>query len=340
MIGDRSQVDARRRSRCVDGLMRTASALASAIAIACAAGAGNAEIGRIHVFGDSYLNAGEITPSLQAIGVDPANVWSAAASGAPSFDWSGDPPERRCVAASGYAPQDCTDGVHQMRRTDGACRHWIDLDGDSSPEPSCVTDQRIAPQDFCVIQFGTNDVGRGVPAGWESVLFAESRMAFEIMLAAADAEGLACVVATPFPLIEARFYPERDQNLRSLRDWQIAELMPAHPNHLLVDLIAVVDDYREAHDDAAANGLYHDCMSVGGQDVPGPLGCRDGLHPGYAPNALGHTGRQIQGDAIAAALLVLEELPEPDSAMQGAAAILTLTLTGAWRRRKPATSQS
>ncbi len=128
--------------------------------------------------------------------------------------------------------------------------------------------------------------------------FSEYQAAVTSVLDKAEGLGMAVVLSTDVDDLEEPWWTEQDRNAAQdcIRDWIRDTVIPARPQHVLVDNLTLFRDYRTKHGDAAHLGLYTNCSAHGVDYTAGD----DCVHPERTtPNSLGDIGKDVLAHNVA-----------------------------------------
>lgn len=292
-------------------------------------------IGKVVIYGDSFVNGDELTAPLASyLGVSEAQIIGRNGEGGLKIDeWTGRPDDRQCTATNSWDYADCRHVVHQLGRqsaagewdSSGTCRSYgatkgltaIDnsmcvgandpldcCDGASSGECSlsCVEEITWGPGDYIVVSEMVNSAYTGVGDGdCDGTIDAEWKAAYQVMFDIIDSVGVKAVFFTDVPNIEDGKYQVGNYDRhRCLSNWAATTLQAANPTHIVIDGFAEWEEYQTLYGDQALADMM-------GFDCDAPLPCDgDGTHPGAVETEFGWTGREYMATRIGAAILELE----------------------------------
>lgn len=293
-------------------------------------------IGKVVIYGDSFVNGDELTtPLAEYLGIPEARVIGRAGEGGLQIDqWTGRPDDRQCTATNSWEHAECRHVVHQLGRQSaageydaaGTCRSYGDMKGLTAEDNSmcvgandpldccsgvadgdcaltCVHEFPWGPGDVIVVSEMINSTGVGTSsATCDSAIDAEWKAAYQVMFDIADDVGVPVVWFTSVPKIEDDVYQlARYDRHRCLANWGATTLQAANPSHIVIDGFAEWEEYQSRYGDQAMSDLY-------GIGCDPPLGCTsgDGTHPGTELSEFGWTGREYMARRIGAAILELD----------------------------------
>tara|TARA_R110000824_G_scaffold238429_1_gene427212 strand:- start:681 stop:1658 length:978 start_codon:yes stop_codon:yes gene_type:complete len=287
-------------------------------------------IGQIYVYGDSYNDDEEIwTNFFQTNTVmERDRFWTASSGGARAAhnDTTG---TFGCASGAPSAYTYCKGFVElQVLYLDGACRVDYSTAGndnnrDGKTGSTCIADRDIGPNDICVFVTGTNDVNQGSPVSWDGTYRPQTEAGTLRILNEFDRVGCPTVVSSSVPLIRgapSNFYrtdlrvsigTDGELNAAAYAAWLKDEVETNRSNMVFVDMRAAFNTVATVHGEAAFLSLY-DCQGGRGSDYVAssvdPTECADGAHPHYsASSILGYSGRDLQAQLMAQAMLRLRE---------------------------------
>jgi hypothetical protein len=257
-------------------------------------------LGKIIIYGDSYNNGNEMVDELaEDLGLADSDIWGELGmGGARMGPLSSD---TGCVAPYNDLAGECADGIWQIKRVDGACRHFADYGNGELAQPTCAEDIPIQPQDVVVIQFGANDYIRGQAnsiatacTGSDSI-FQEQKQHWIDALTELEAQGIDDGVIVTSVHIVSSTYRDRAHELDCYNRFLRTELRSRFPKWGFVDAAKLFLGYGETCGLQARADLYANCDAVWGSGS-------DCVHPSNSAAQTVSCGQTWGTDLIARAI--------------------------------------
>tara|TARA_R110000822_G_scaffold74816_3_gene179690 strand:+ start:857 stop:1879 length:1023 start_codon:yes stop_codon:yes gene_type:complete len=171
--------------------------------------------------------------------------------------------------------------------------------GASNCVPTCMEDRLPLATSVCILDYMANDLSRGSDTFWDptNALYIDAIRDYTAILDHASSYGMRCVVSTGLPNFQ--WTPIRYENAKFLRDGIISTVLNTRPDHVMLDLLTLYDQYEADNGTQAAHDLYQRSE----QEPDGS--CATCVHPDDVNNDLGENGYRWIGKHVADVLVGL-----------------------------------